>query len=34
MSLKTRLGNLGNILDEAADQCNVMQLESPVSEQC
>lgn len=30
MSLKTRLGNLGNILDEAADQCNVMQLESPV----
>lgn len=30
MSLKTRLGNLGNILDEDASQCEVLQLESPV----
>ncbi|MCF8498916.1 MAG: glutamate synthase large subunit [Rhodospirillum sp.] len=30
MSLKTRLGNLGNILDEAASQCDLLQLESPV----
>ena len=30
MSLKTRLGNLGNVLDETADQCELLQLESPV----
>jgi glutamate synthase (NADPH/NADH) large chain len=30
MSLKTRLGNLGNILDEAPSQCDLLQLESPV----
>ncbi|MBK1665009.1 glutamate synthase large subunit [Rhodospirillum rubrum] len=30
MSLKTRLGNLGNILDEDASQCDLLQLESPV----
>jgi glutamate synthase (NADPH/NADH) large chain len=30
MSLKTRLGNLGNILDEDATQCDLLQLESPV----
>ncbi|CCG07093.1 glutamate synthase large subunit [Pararhodospirillum photometricum] len=30
MSLKTRLGNLGNILDEAESQCDLLQLESPV----
>ena len=30
MSLKTRLGNLGNVLDEDASQCDVLQLESPV----
>ncbi len=30
MSLKTRLGNLGNVLDESSDQCNLLQLESPV----
>lgn len=30
MSLKTRLGNLGNILDEDAGQCRLLQLESPV----
>jgi glutamate synthase (NADPH/NADH) large chain len=30
MSLKTRLGNLGNILDEDASQCELMQLESPL----
>jgi len=30
MSLKTRLGNLGNILDEDPSQCEVLQLESPV----
>ncbi len=30
MSLKTRLGNLGNILDEDESQCDLLQLESPV----
>jgi len=30
MSLKTRLGNLGNILDEEEGQCDMLQLESPV----
>ena len=30
MSLKTRLGNLGNILDEEESQCRLLQLESPV----
>jgi glutamate synthase (NADPH/NADH) large chain len=30
MSLKTRLGNLGNILSEDAEQCRVLQLETPV----
>jgi len=30
MSLKTRLGNLGNILDEDETQCELLQLESPV----
>lgn len=30
MSLKTRLGNLGNVLDEDSSQCNLLQLESPV----
>jgi glutamate synthase (NADPH/NADH) large chain len=30
MSLKTRLGNLGNVLDEDATQCDLLQLESPV----
>ncbi|KJS43472.1 MAG: glutamate synthase [Rhodospirillaceae bacterium BRH_c57] len=30
MSLNTRLGNLGNILDEDASQCELLQLESPV----
>ncbi|MBV8577967.1 MAG: glutamate synthase large subunit, partial [Acetobacteraceae bacterium] len=30
MTLKTRLGNLGNVLDENASQCNLLQLESPV----
>ncbi len=30
MSLKTRLGNLGNILAEEPEQCEVMQLETPV----
>ncbi|HYD29828.1 MAG TPA: glutamate synthase large subunit [Azospirillaceae bacterium] len=30
MSLKTRLGNLGNILDEDEGQCKLLQLESPV----
>jgi len=30
MSLKTRLGNLGNILDEEESQCRVLQLDSPV----
>jgi len=30
MSLKTRLGNLGNILEETPSQCDLLQLESPV----
>ena len=30
MSLRTRLGNLGNILDEHESQCDVLALESPV----
>jgi len=30
MSLKTRLGNLGNILEETPNQCDLLQLESPV----
>jgi glutamate synthase (NADPH/NADH) large chain len=30
MSLKTRLGNLGNVLDEDSDQCDLLQLDSPV----
>ncbi|MEZ5667392.1 MAG: glutamate synthase large subunit [Alphaproteobacteria bacterium] len=30
MSLKTRLGNLGNILIEDASQCDILELESPV----
>ena len=30
MTLKTRLGNLGNVLDEDGDQCDILQLESPV----
>jgi len=30
MSIKTRLGNLGNILDEDASQCELLQLDSPV----
>jgi len=30
MSLKTRLGNLGNILEEDEAQCRLLQLESPV----
>ncbi|MBB4312782.1 glutamate synthase large subunit [Roseospira marina] len=30
MSLRTRLGNLGNILDESPEQCELLQLESPV----
>ena len=30
MTLKTRLGNLGNILDQDASQCRLLQLESPV----
>ena len=30
MTLKTRLGNLGNVLDEDKSQCNLLQLESPV----
>ena len=30
MTLKTRLGNLGNILDEDGSQCDLLQLESPV----
>ena len=30
MSLKTRLGNLGNILEENESQCRLLQLESPV----
>src|SRR5712671_4793108 len=30
MSLKTRLGNLGNILDEDPSQCRLLQLDTPV----
>jgi glutamate synthase (NADPH/NADH) large chain len=30
MSLKTRLGNLGNVLDEESGQCDLLQLDSPV----
>ncbi|NKD87779.1 glutamate synthase large subunit [Haematospirillum sp. 15-248] len=30
MSLGTRLGNLGNILDEDPSQCDILQIESPV----
>ncbi len=30
MSLTTRLGNLGNVLDEDASQCKVLQLDTPV----
>ncbi len=30
MTLKTRLGNLGNIMDEDETQCDLLQLESPV----
>ncbi len=30
MTLKTRLGNLGNILDEDESQCRLLQLQSPV----
>ena len=30
MTIKTRLGNLGNVLDENAEQCNLLQLDSPV----
>ncbi|MDP9095857.1 MAG: glutamate synthase large subunit, partial [Pseudomonadota bacterium] len=30
MSLKTRLGNLGNVLDEDSGQCDLLQLDSPV----
>ncbi len=30
MTLKTRLGNLGNILDEDSSQCDLLQLDSPV----
>jgi len=30
MTLKTRLGNLGNILDEDESQCRLLQLETPV----
>jgi len=30
MSLRTRLGNLGNVLDENERQCDLLQLESPV----
>jgi glutamate synthase (NADPH/NADH) large chain len=30
MTLKTRLGNLGNILDEDSSQCDLLQLESPL----
>ena len=30
MSLRTRLGNLGNILDEDESQCRLLQLDSPV----
>ena len=30
MTLNTRLGNLGNILDEAPEQCELLQLSSPM----
>ncbi|MCS6890635.1 MAG: glutamate synthase large subunit [Rhodovarius sp.] len=30
MTLRTRLGNLGNILDESPEQCDMLMLESPV----
>ena len=30
MTLRTRLGNLGNILDESQEQCEHLLLESPV----
>ncbi len=30
MTLKTRLGNLGNVLDEDSSQCDLLQLDSPV----
>ena len=30
MSLKTRLGNLGNILEDGPKQCDLLQLDSPV----
>jgi len=30
MSLRTRLGNLGNILDEDESQCDLLQLDTPV----
>jgi len=30
MSLKTRLGNLGNIVEQDSEQCNLVLLESPV----
>ena len=30
MTLKTRLGNLGNVLEEDETQCNLLQLDSPV----
>ncbi len=30
MSLVTRLGNLGNVLDENGGQCELLQLDSPV----
>ncbi len=30
MTLKTRLGNLGNVLEEDSTQCDLLQLESPV----
>ena len=30
MTLSTRLGNLGNVLEEDAGQCNLLQLDSPV----
>ena len=30
MTLKTRLGNLGNVMDEDSSQCDLLQLETPV----
>ena len=30
MSLKTRLGNLGNIAEEDSEQCNLVLLQSPI----